>query len=45
VLNYGKGRVFHSVLGHDVQAFESPYVGRLYCNACAWSAGLEPSDN
>jgi type 1 glutamine amidotransferase len=44
VLNYGKGRVFHSVLGHDVQAFESPYVGRLYRNACAWAAGLEPSD-
>ena len=45
VLNYGKGRVFHSVLGHDVQAFESPYVCRLYRNACAWAAGLEPSDN
>ncbi len=45
VLNYGKGRVFHSVLGHDVQAFESPYVGRLFRNACAWSAGLEPSNN
>jgi type 1 glutamine amidotransferase len=45
VLNVGKGHVFHSVLGHDVQAFDSPYVGRLYRNACAWSAGLEPSDN
>jgi len=45
VLNYGKGRVFHSVLGHDVQAFESPYVGRLYRNACAWGAGLETVDN
>jgi type 1 glutamine amidotransferase len=45
VLNYGKGRVFHSVLGHDVQAFESPYVGRLFRNACAWCAGLEPSDS
>jgi len=45
VLDYGKGRIFHSVLGHDVQAFDSPYVGRLYRNACAWSAGLEPSDN
>jgi len=44
VLDYGKGRVFHSVLGHDVQAFDSPYVGRLYRNACAWGAGLEPSD-
>jgi len=45
VLDYGKGRVFHSVLGHDVQAFDNPYVGRLYRNACAWAAGLEPSDN
>jgi len=44
VLNYGKGRVFHSVLGHDVQAFENPYVGRLYRNACAWCAGLELLD-
>jgi type 1 glutamine amidotransferase len=45
VLNYGKGRVFHSVLGHDVQALDNPDVGRLYRNACAWGAGLEPSDN
>ena len=44
VLNYGKGRVFHSVLGHDVQALDNPYVGRLYRNACAWGSGLEPSD-
>lgn len=42
VLNYGKGRVFHSVLGHDVQAFASPDVKRLFRNACAWAAGLEP---
>jgi len=45
VLIYGKGRVFHSVLGHDVEAFESPYVGRLFRNACAWAAGLDPLDN
>jgi type 1 glutamine amidotransferase len=44
VLNCGKGRVFHSVLGHDVQALDNPEVGRLYRNACAWCAGLEPSD-
>ncbi len=42
VLNYGKGRVLHSVLGHDVQALANPDVGRLFRNACAWSAGLEP---
>jgi type 1 glutamine amidotransferase len=45
VLNFGKGRVFHSVLGHDVKALENPYVGRLYRNACAWGAGLEPLNN
>ena len=44
VLDYGKGRVLHSVLGHDVQAFASPDVKRLFRNACAWSAGLEPLD-
>jgi type 1 glutamine amidotransferase len=44
VLNYGKGRVYHNVLGHDVQALDNPHVGRLFRNACAWAAGLEPSD-
>jgi type 1 glutamine amidotransferase len=44
VLDYGKGRVFHSVLGHDVQALANPAVGRLFRNACAWGAGLEPAD-
>jgi len=43
VLDYGKGRVFHSVLGHDVQALDNPSVGRLFRNACAWGAGLEPA--
>ena len=45
VLNYGEGQVYHSVLGHDVQALDNPYVGWLFRNACAWSAGLEPLDN
>ena len=45
VLDYGKGRVFHSVLGHDVQALDNPHVGRLFRNACAWGAGLETLDN
>ena len=44
VLNYGKGRVFHSVLGHDVQAVGNPHAGKLFRNACAWTGGLEPSD-
>ncbi len=43
VLNYGQGRVFHSVLGHDVKAFAAPGVGELYRRGCAWAAGLEPA--
>ena len=44
VLNYGKGRVYHNVLGHDVEALSNPHAGRLFRNACAWTAGLEPLD-
>jgi len=40
VLDYGKGRVLHSVLGHDVQALANPDVGRLFRRACAWAGGL-----
>jgi len=43
VLSYGKGRVFHCVLGHDVAAFEVPAVGELFRRATAWTAGLEPA--
>jgi type 1 glutamine amidotransferase len=42
VLQYGKGRVFHSPLGHDVRAFEAPGVAELFRRGCAWVAGLEP---
>ena len=41
VLQYGKGRVFHSPLGHDVQAF-GPAVGELFRRGTAWAAGLAP---
>ncbi|MCX6875474.1 MAG: ThuA domain-containing protein [Verrucomicrobia bacterium] len=44
VLDYGKGRVFHTVLGHDVQAYtNSPGVGALMRRACAWTAGIKPA--
>ena len=42
VLPYGQGRVFHSVLGHDVKAFSTPAVGELFRRATAWAAGLSP---
>lgn len=43
VLNYGKGRVFHSPLGHDVRAFASPGVRELFRRGTAWAAGLKPA--
>jgi len=42
VLTCGKGRVFHSVLGHDVKALSAPQVGELFRRASAWAAGLPP---
>ena len=41
VLTYGKGRVFHCVLGHDLKAFEAPGVLELFRRGTAWSAGLK----
>jgi uncharacterized protein len=40
VLDYGKGRVFHSPLGHDARAYASPGVGEFMRRGCAWAAGL-----
>jgi type 1 glutamine amidotransferase len=47
VLTYGKGRVFHTPLGHDVRAFTNPGVVRLLQNACEWVApqSHEPRGN
>ena len=42
VLNYGQGRVFHSVLGHDARAYAAPGVGELMRRGCAWAAGVPP---
>jgi uncharacterized protein len=40
VLEYGKGRVFHSPLGHDVKALNMPGVADLFRRGTAWAAGL-----
>jgi len=42
VLQAGRGRVFHSVLGHDAQALRNPGVGLLMRRGCAWTCGLLP---
>ena len=40
VLDYGQGRVFHTVLGHDARAYAAPGVGELMRRGCAWSSGV-----
>jgi type 1 glutamine amidotransferase len=40
--DYGKGRVFHSVLGHDVKAISNTGAAELFRRGCAWAAGLPP---
>lgn len=42
VLNYEKGRVFHSPLGHDVTALSTPGAQELFRRGTAWAAGLAP---
>jgi len=42
VLNYGKGRVFHCVLGHDKGALANEGAGKLFRRGTAWTAGLKP---
>ena len=39
VLNYGKGRVFHSPLGHDARALDNDAVGALFRQGAVWAAG------
>jgi type 1 glutamine amidotransferase len=39
---YGKGRVFHTPLGHDGKAIQMPGVEKLLQRGCLWAAGREP---
>jgi type 1 glutamine amidotransferase len=43
VLNYGKGRVFHTPLGHDANALRAPGARELIRRGSAWTVGLEPN--
>lgn len=38
VLRYGRGRVFHTPLGHDVKSFSTHAVHNLLRRACEWAA-------
>lgn len=39
VLDYGKGRVFHTPLGHDARAIRIPGTAELIRRGTAWAAG------
>jgi type 1 glutamine amidotransferase len=41
VFDYGKGRVFHTPLGHDVRAVTLPGPAELLRRGCLWAAGRE----
>jgi len=45
VSQYGKGRTFHCVLGHDNRSLGAPAVQELFRRGCAWIAGLPPVPN
>jgi len=42
VFDYGKGRVFHTPLGHDVKAIQMAGVAELTRRGCIWAAGKQP---
>jgi uncharacterized protein len=42
VFEYGKGRVFHTPLGHDPRAIEMPGVAELIRRGCLWTANRLP---
>lgn len=44
-LNYGKGRVFHTPLGHDVRSIKMPDVTTLIRRGCLWVGGKDPAES
>jgi len=42
MFNYGKGRVFHTTLGHDAKAIRGSGTAELIRRGAAWAAGREP---
>jgi type 1 glutamine amidotransferase len=44
VKKYGKGRVFVSSFGHEVQAWDNPALQTMWLEAIKWSLGLTEAD-
>jgi len=43
VLTYGRGRVFHCVLGHNADALSNAGAAELFRRGVAWTVGLKPT--
>lgn len=41
---YGKGRVYYSTLGHQMEDWDRPDIQKMYTEAIRWSMGLEGAD-
>jgi len=41
---YGKGRIFHSTLGHVEQNWDDPKMQKMYVEAIKWAMGLIEAD-
>jgi type 1 glutamine amidotransferase len=41
---YGKGRVYYSTLGHQMEDWDRPDIQKMYTEAIRWSMGLEDAD-
>lgn len=44
VYDYGKGRVFQTVLGHAAESLRTPGTSELLRRGAAWAAGRDPLD-
>jgi len=42
VYDYGKGRVFQTVLGHAAESLRTAGTSQLICRGAAWAAGRDP---
>ncbi|RDC65847.1 ThuA domain-containing protein [Adhaeribacter pallidiroseus] len=43
VYNYGKGKIFQTLLGHNASSFQAPEMKKMLRNAAVWVAGEDKS--
>lgn len=45
ITQFGKGRTFHCVLGHNADALRTPAVSTLFRRGIVWTTGLSPDSD